>query len=382
MARKSTHKTTQKRFSKINFTLTNSQRLVMGSFLVIIGILLFIALLSYLFTGESDQTILGDFTNRSIETNNWLSKVGAWISHLLIYKGFGISSFLFSGLLLLTGISVLANSSKKRLWRNWFWGTLIIIWGALVFGFAFETAPKLGGTIGFELNILLQDYVGKIGTALLLVFGFIVYIALRFKIGPQHIARLFTRTKNELKSELSEDSLTASIAVDNSLSDEAEDIKSSFEIPLENLEPTISKHSSIDSPSTLEVTPPKEEANIEDEPLEMKIEKSIEEPSETDNLAAKLVEDFGEVDPTLELSKFKFPSLNLLKKYDTEGITINQEELEENKNKIVETLNNYKIGIANIKATIGPTVTLYEIIPEAGVRISKIKNLEDDIALS
>jgi len=382
MARKSTHKTTQKRFSKFNFTLTNSQRLVMGSFLVIIGILLFIALLSYLFTGESDQTILGDFTNRSIETNNWLSKVGAWISHLLIYKGFGISSFLFSGLLLLTGISVLANSSKKRLWRNWFWGTLIIIWGSMVFGFAFETAPKLGGTIGFELNILLQDYVGKIGTALLLVFGFIVYIALRFKIGPQHIARLFTRTKNELKSELSEDSLTASIAVDNSLSDEAEDIKSSFEIPLENLEPTISKHSSIDSPSTLEVNPPKEEANIEDEPLEMKIEKSIEEPSETDNLAAKLVEDFGEVDPTLELSKFKFPSLNLLKKYDTEGITINQEELEENKNKIVETLNNYKIGIANIKATIGPTVTLYEIIPEAGVRISKIKNLEDDIALS
>ena len=114
----------------------------------------------------------------------------------------------------------------------------------------------------------------------------------------------------------------------------------------------------------------------------MKIEASVEELSETDNLAAKLVEDFGEVDPTLELSKFKFPSLDLLKKYDTEGITINQEELEENKNKIVETLNNYKIGIANIKATIGPTVTLYEIIPEAGVRISKIKNLEDDIALS
>ena len=107
----------------------------------------------------------------------------------------------------------------------------------------------------------------------------------------------------------------------------------------------------------------------------MEIEIIEEEVSETDNLAAKLVEDFGEVDPTLELSKFKFPSLDLLKKYDTESITINQEELEENKNKIIETLNNYKIGIASIKATIGPTVTLYEIIPEAGVRISKIKNL-------
>ena len=388
MARKSTTKTTQKRFSKLNFTLTNSQRLVLGSFLVILGILLFISLLSYLFTGESDQSVLCDFTNRTVETNNWLSKVGAWISQLLIYKGFGISSFIFSGLLFLSGISVLANSSKKRLWRNWFWGTLVLIWGSMLFGFAFETAPKLGGVIGFELNILLQDYVGKIGTALLLLFCFIVYIALRFKVGPQQIARLFVRTKNELKSELSEEDQPSNSLVDDLGTEENEPIKSSFEVPLENLEPTISNHSSIDSSSTLEVNTPTEEPSIEEEeeqeevPLEMKIEASVEEVSETDNLAAKLVEDFGEVDPTLELSKFKFPSLDLLKKYDTEGITINQEELEENKNKIVETLSNYKIGIANIKATIGPTVTLYEIIPEAGVRISKIKNLEDDIALS
>ncbi|MDB9954314.1 DNA translocase FtsK [Flavobacteriaceae bacterium] len=383
MARKSTTKTTQKRFSKFTFTLTNSQRLVLGSFLVILGILLFISLLSYLFTGENDQSVLGDFTNRTVETNNWLSKVGAWISQLLIYKGFGISSFIFSGLLFLSGISVLANSSKKRLWRNWFWGTLMIIWGSMLFGFAFDTAPKLGGVIGYELNILLQDYVGKIGTALLLVFCFIVYIALRFKVGPQQIARLFVRTKNELKSELSADDTPSETVVDGHASEENEPIKSSFEVPLENLEPTISNHSSIDAPSTLEVNTPTEEPIIEEEKLvEMKIEANVEELSETDNLAAKLVEDFGEVDPTLELSKFKFPSLDLLKKYDTEGITINQEELEENKNKIVETLSNYKIGIANIKATIGPTVTLYEIIPEAGVRISKIKNLEDDIALS
>ena len=378
MARKKIDKTTQKRISKLNFKLTNSQRLVVGSFLVIIAILLFIALLSYLFTGETDQSILGDFTNRDAEANNWLSKIGAWVSQLLVYKGFGVSSFIFSGLLLLSGISVLANSSKKRLWRNWFWGTLVIIWGSIVFGFAFHSAPKLGGTIGYELNLLLQDYIGKIGTALVLVFCFISYLAIRFKIGPQQIARLFVRTKNEFKTEFSEDKLTAE---NTSSSEQTEASKSTFEIPLENLEPTISKHSSIDAPSTLEVIVPTEEP-IQKETVEMKIEASVDEVSETDNLAAKLVEDFGEVDPTLELSKFQFPSLDLLKKYDTEGITINQEELEENKNKIVETLNNYKIGIANIKATIGPTVTLYEIIPEAGVRISKIKNLEDDIALS
>jgi S-DNA-T family DNA segregation ATPase FtsK/SpoIIIE len=101
-----------------------------------------------------------------------------------------------------------------------------------------------------------------------------------------------------------------------------------------------------------------------------------------ENLASRLVADFGLFDPTLELSNYKFPTIDLLKEYSSGGITINQEELEENKNKIVDTLRNYKIEIAQIKATVGPSVTLYEIVPEAGIRISKIKSLEDDIALS
>ena len=115
--------------------------------------------------------------------------------------------------------------------------------------------------------------------------------------------------------------------------------------------------------------------------VSMEIEAPIEE-SQEEALSRKLVEKQGFFDPTLELSKFKSPGIELLKDYGESGITINQEELEVNKNKIVDTLNNYKIGIANIKATIGPTVTLYEIVPDAGIRISKIKNLEDDIALS
>jgi len=122
--------------------------------------------------------------------------------------------------------------------------------------------------------------------------------------------------------------------------------------------------------------PPKEE-------IAMEVSKIKEEKEEKNNRADQLVEDFGEFDPTLELGTYKFPTIELLDPHGaTGGITINQEELEENKNKIVNTLKNYKIGIAQIKATIGPTVTLYEIVPEAGVRISKIKNLEDDIALS
>ena len=285
------------------------------------------------------------------------------------------------------------NINKGKLWRHWFWGTLSVIWVSILLGFLAKQSPLLGGTVGFELNDFLQDYIGKIGTALLLLLCLISYLAIRFKMTPEHFGKLFRSAKGELKKEFREETeastnTTDFVPVDNNLSAEAEDIKSAFEIPLENLEPTIKHHSSIESKK--EPQPEvKQELKVEvatepepEEEVEMQVEKIVEEKSETDNLADKLVSDFGRFDPTLELGNYQFPPLDLLKKYDTESITINQEELEENKNRIVNTLNNYKIGIASIKATIGPTVTLYEIVPEAGIRISKIKNLEDDIALS
>lgn len=359
-------------------TLTNPQRLVFGSFLVILGLLVFISIISYFFTGDSDQSTLGNFTNRTIPTNNWLSKFGAWISHLLVYKGFGIASVLFSGLLAISGVTVLMNTSKQRLFRHWFWGTLIIIWLSITTGYAFNAFPALGGVIGYQMNLFLQDYIGKIGTALLLLFAFICYIAIRFKVSPQQIAKLFSNQKKKTSTELSQVlekenqnpvESTTEINIDTT-SD------STFETPLKNLEPTIQNHSNIDKKKDIP------EKVINDMNMKMEVNVAKDELSETDNLASRLVEDFGEFDPTLELSKFVFPPLDILKKYDTEGITINEEELENNKNNIVETLINYKIGISSIKATVGPTVTLYEIIPEAGIRISKIKNLEDDIALS
>jgi S-DNA-T family DNA segregation ATPase FtsK/SpoIIIE len=162
-------------------------------------------------------------------------------------------------------------------------------------------------------------------------------------------------------------------------------LKSEFELSLENLQPTISKHS---EPITkaeeilLNVEEQKKPSPAVEAPaIEIEVEKIEEEKSLTENLSDKIVKDFGEFDPTLELSNFKFPTFNLLKQYN-ETISIDPEELEANKNRIVETLKNYKIGIVEIKATVGPTITLYEIVPDAGIRISKIKNLEDDIALS
>ena len=373
------------KLKKTSFKLTNQQKLIFGSLLIIIGVLLFISFLSFVFTGKEDQSVLTNFPERSEEYQNWASQIGAWVSELFITKGFGIPSFIFSGLLFLSGVYVTLNLKKAKLIKHWIWGTLIVIWLSILLGFFTHKYDLLGGTIGFEMNHFLQDYIGKVGTALVLLFGLITYLAIRFKVTGDTIVNLFKSAKRDIKEELKSESSSSdkTVVFDNSLTEEAEAIKSAFEIPLENTKPTISNHSKPEHKAEklkMEVTEKAKEETV-DIP-ELKVETIEEEKSETDNLSDKLVADFGLFDPTLELAKYQFPPLDLLKKYDNEGISIDQEELEENKNKIVETLNNYKIGISSIKATIGPTVTLYEIVPEAGIRISKIKNLEDDIALS
>ncbi|MFB9055567.1 DNA translocase FtsK 4TM domain-containing protein [Mariniflexile ostreae] len=378
MAKKKTNtKTTRKKLKFPSLKLSSQQNLVLGSFLVIFGMVLFIAFVSFLFTGDADQSTLSNFASRDVKTENWLSKSGAWLSHFFINQGFGISSFIISGLLFLSGIYVLLSREKSKLRKHWFWGLLIMVWFAVFFGFFGNEIGILGGVVGYEINSYLQDFIGKIGTSFLLLLGLITYLAIRFKLTAESFIQLFKSAQSKIKNDFSETDDEFVVPIDNNLSEEAATIKKAFDIPLKTKTPDpipINKP----TPLKVEPQPPVEEQNE----LEINIEEIEEELSETDNLANKLVEDFGQFDPTLELSHYKFPPLDLLKKYDSEGITINQEELEENKNKIVDTLKNYNIGIASIKATIGPTVTLYEIVPDAGIRISKIKNLEDDIALS
>ena len=214
-----------------------------------------------------------------------------------------------------------------------------------------------------------------------LIFLLISYITIRFKITPELIVKKFRSTKTEVPEPPT--IVSSEIAQENSVPFVEE--KSEFELSVENLQPTIQRHSEVLT-SEKDIVSNTEEPSLiisekENDTVKIDVEEITEEENVTENLSKKLVEDFGEFDPTLELGNFKFPTLNLLKQYN-ESISIDPEELELNKNKIVETLKNYKIGIAQIKATVGPTITLYEIVPEAGIRISKIKNLEDDIALS
>ncbi len=374
--RKNMPKPKEKSF-KLSLKISNTQRLILGSFFIIFSVFLFLSIISYFFSGEIDQSTIYEFADRKIKTRNLLSKSGAWVSHFLVFNGFGLSSIIFAWLVGLSGLNVLIKSSNKKIYRNWIWGIFVTTWLSIFFGF-FHSYPKLGGMIGFEINLFFQDYIGKTGLILLLLLGLIAYSSIRFGLTTQHIINFF----NTKKLSKSSDDLTAeneSEIVDQIISGEsnqntAPDLVED-KIEIDELKPTIQNFSSINNKLN-------KDEKIHSDDLKMEITVAEKEASETNNLSGKMIENFGKFDPTLELSKFVFPKLNLLKKYDKERITVDEEELESNKNKIVETLNNYKIGISSIKAKVGPTVTLYEIIPDAGIRISKIKNLEDDIALS
>jgi S-DNA-T family DNA segregation ATPase FtsK/SpoIIIE len=380
------------------FKITKQHKIVFGSLLVLFSIALLFAFISFYIYGQQDQSAVSELTDRTETVHNWLGKFGAFLADLLVYKGFGLAAFIFVRLFFLTGIYMVLGISLKKLKNIWFWDLFVIIITSILFGFFATSAPELGGTIGFELNLFSQDYIGKTGTLLILLFGLIIYAIFKIKISPENIQSFFDNTKKEIKADLATIPLNGAKTSGYNLEefavteDEIDDIHlktngSQFEINKEALKPTISNSSDINrdsavKPLAMEVTPMGTPEIISNPIDTFVIETAPEEDIIEENLASRLVADFGLFDPTLDLSNYKFPTIELLKEYSTGGITINQEELEENKNRIVDTLRNYKIEIAQIKATVGPSVTLYEIVPEAGIRISKIKSLEDDIALS
>ena len=375
--------------------ITKQHKIVLGCLLVLFSIALAIAFISFYIHGQVDQSAVAELTNRTETVQNWLGKFGAFLADLIVYNGFGLASFLFVRLFFLTGIFLILNLSSKKLKGIWFWDLFAIIILSVLFGFFATSLPELGGVVGYELNLFLQDYIGKTGTLLTLVFGLVVYLIFKLKLSPEKVQSFFENTKKDIKTDLSSLAMSKNegaynleefaVAEQNELEDIVLKPKiSQFEINKESLKPTISHSSEINlDPITKPIIVPPPFNNDTVNPLDsFVIETAQEEDIIEENLASRLVSDFGLFDPTLDLSNYKYPTIDLLKEYSTGGITINQEELEENKNKIVDTLRNYKIEIAQIKATVGPSVTLYEIVPEAGIRISKIKSLEDDIALS
>ncbi len=333
---------------------SRQRQILFGLSIVLLSLVLLASMVSYYFTWENDQSVLGDFADRTIQTDNIASKFGTTISHFLLYQFIGLGSFVLVFMGLLTGIRLFVGSPWKRPLWIWSWTIASSLWISLLMSFVIPKHPMLSGMVGVEMSRFTIDYIGDIGLASILIFGCITFMVVILKITPESIRNVFSSFKIENKED----------------SEEEEEAAQPVDLAVEETVKPVCKPSK----------QTKKDSSESDE-VKLTIDQPVEEELEA-KLAKKLVQEQGEVDPTLELSKYRYPTLELLKAYNEEGITINEAELEENKEKIVETLNNYKISIADIKATIGPTVTLYEIVPAAGIRISKIKNLEDDIALS
>jgi len=368
-------------FSKLKTKkeISSSNRLFISSALILLSLFLLISFISYFFTGEIDQSNLNEFGKTKANANS-LGKIGAIVSDFFIYKGFGVSSVIFSFLIVITALNISFGFNKGKILKNWIWGFYLIFLFSVIFG-TIDNGNIYSGIIGFEVVTFLNIYISEIGIILLIIFMSIMYLTLRLKIGVNDILNMvnFIQKLKFNNSEKTES--TNEIIEQDTISKENDDnfinVNEKDEEYLHNeiIEKDL-KHN--DSEDLIRYNQDKKEPDN----VDIEVDEIFEEKSEIDNLSNKLVDNFGKFDPKLELSKFQFPKLNLLKQYESEKITIDKDELEENKNRIVETLANYNISISNIKATIGPTVTLYEIIPDAGVRISKIKNLEDDIALS
>ncbi len=334
----------------------NKFKVVLGYTLLFTSIVLFISFISYMFNWKVDQSNVNSLFDRDIQVENILGKVGASISHFFIFKLFGIGSFVIPIILLLSSYFILFNKKILLLIKNINWLLVLMIWTIIFSGYISDYYPLQTGIVGFELNLFLKSYIGDTGIIIILSFILLTSAAVLWNLTPNSFLSLLKNTNNSKT-----DTLDSTNELNESLNTESEIETSDYEEEKVKID---SKESSIDSD---EISMEVEEINFE--------EKSTEKIS-FDRVNLK------KFDPTLDLRNFKNPAIDLLKDYGDGTIKIDQDELETNKNKIVDTLKNYNIGIKQIKATIGPTVTLYEIIPDAGVRISKIKNLEDDIALS
>jgi S-DNA-T family DNA segregation ATPase FtsK/SpoIIIE len=376
---------------------------IIGLSLILTGAYLAIAFISYFFTWDVDQDKvfgpLSELFSKDVKVKNWLGKLGALVSNQFLHKWFGVSSFLFVPVFVMYGLQKLLNKSfiKPQAFNaKWLF---IMVWSSLTLAFIFHDKWFfLGGGFGYILNTEISNYVGGIGLLALLGFSMLTFLVLTinlsFKLPERKMEMVPDAVEEETEEEIvagekEETIFYVNESKEEKLSEEEEAQALNFEV----------KNAVVETPAVEEKKEPLTE--IKDEPVSLDLNSETtekiakdgepeflvetgpkEEVLEDENKAAQLVEEFGEYDPTLDLGNYKFPHYDLLNDYGNQHTKVNQEELVQNKDRIIATLKNYGIEIDKIMATVGPTVTLYEIVPAAGVRISKIKNLEDDIALS
>ena len=372
-----------------------------GLLLVLISINLFFSFTSYLFTWKFDLSIIDGksigfiFNGEESEIQNWLGKFGAYISHRFLKIWYGVASYLFVLVFFITGFKSLFKYELLPIIKTLKVSFVSLIWLCTFLGFVFEKSDLdfMGGLYGRVINNWLIGVFGQIGTGFFIFFFGISSVVLLFNPSLSWVVDFFNKFSKKIKENLSDKDGFTIVPNDIENEQEVSDEKASLDLKVDfnKMENELKSNETTSNSSNLELDvniseekpASKKEDNsesIDEVAMAVEVAKTETELSKKD-LDRKLKE-FGEYDPKLDLSEYKLPNIDLLEEHGSGNISVDKDELEGNKNKIIETLLNYKINISKIKATIGPTVTLYEIIPAPGVRISKIKNLEDDIALS
>lgn len=403
MAKKKSGKETTKQAATakkvFNFLKSDTLRFLAGLVLVLFSVYLLLAFTSYFFTGAADQSIIdgaasSDLSATNNKIRNYAGSRGAQLASYLINDCFGLASFFIIIFCTVSGLKLMKVRNFK-VWK-WFIGcSLLLIWFSLFLGFVFtdfyaDSFFYWGGRHGYNVSAWIVSQIGIPGMWLLLfasAIGFFIYVSSKTVIWIRDFLQL-KFMKSEKKEEVPE-TFTGNVddlqqyeaPVQPNLEDEQP-----FEIPLvTNPGPvvTITKSEAttkIEADPDMEITIPKDdEGEAEDDIIPDNGPQFQIEANEDETYQGPETEPYN---PKLDLENYKFPTMDLLRKYDNNELTVNMEEQKANKERIISTLRSFGIEISTIKATVGPTVTLYEITPEQGVRISKIRGLEDDIALS
>ena len=396
---------------------------ITGAIFILISLFLFISFISYFFTWSDDESQIRNqgisiLFDKSVSVKNLLGVLGAATSYFFIKQSFGIASLLICTFFFVVGVNLLFSQKVFSVWRNLRYvivGVLVIcVSMAFVFG---NSGFSYGGGVGQMISDWLVRFLGNIGTAALLFIAFLAYVIWQFnpvfklpkKLQPvggesnepgQPEFAITGKTVNDIYAETGKGNSLKGEAklfivpnadeqnAGNDLKivekDYDEGNKKTFEEPVVTKEVVAEIMHSHDIPAdgTIIAKPKTKTAEKLAEELELEIKSHTEQHGEDTGPKEKIYEELPPYEPTLDLRDYKYPKLDLLETHGSERIIQDPAELEANKNQIINTLANYDIAIQKISATVGPTVTLYEIVPAAGVRISRIKNLEDDIALS
>jgi S-DNA-T family DNA segregation ATPase FtsK/SpoIIIE len=407
---------------------------IIGILFLFFSFYLLVAFISYLFTWKADQDKVLMYSwsiifDGDLTVTNWLGRLGAFISNTFMYWGFGVSSFLFIPLFWKFGVDLIRTKSIKDALSLSKYIILFVAFLSILLEFVFQSSSfTWGGIFGTSTTYWLINFIGRIGLSLLLFFSTIIFLTWVFNPSFEKLqlsipegakfdfqlpsfdffkASPKSTTKNKKRSK------TDPLQDENSAEDDNRHFSALKPNFAKNLDRAIPKTDSDGKPARaisddnqLEFEVPEsisskpnrsQKTPAVPKPLEMEISGSdinvtegnaisVEETATAEKPILGIDEnnvDHSEpYDPTKDLRSYKKPSVELLEDYADHKYEIDRSELEANKDQIIETLLNYKIEIVKIRATIGPTVTLYEIVPAPGVKISKIKNLEDDIALS